>query len=138
MQAAFDTLGDGDAEGKRILWLPLPGLQLSGQIEVAKEFIDRAKNADARCGTRRSGWPRWLQEAQQEKENDIREAPQAQARLEGLQAEVSTVSRGECPKWVKGVGGGHRSFPSRVVAGATSSTDEFEQMRAELVQLRRK
>ena len=81
---------------------------------------------------------RWLQEAQQEKENHIREAPQAEGRLEGLQAEVSTVSRGECPKWVKGVGGGDRSFASRVVAGATSSADDFEQMRAELVQLRRK
>ena len=97
LQAALDTLTDGDVEEKRALQLALAKAQrqaeelpLARQIKVTKDFVDRVRKrmpaADEKIRLAQVA----LQEAINEKDYDIRELPLAEARLERFQKEVAT------------------------------------------------
>ena len=95
LQAALNSLGDGDVEEKRALESALSKAQkqaeelpVARQIEVTKVFIARTKKrmivADEKIRLAQVA----LQDARDEKEYDMREVPLAEARLERLQKEV--------------------------------------------------
>ena len=95
LQVALNPLGDGDVEKKRALESALLKAQkqaeempVARQIEVTKDFIARAKKrmiaADEKIHLAQVAW----QDAEDEKDYDMREVPLAEARLERLQKVV--------------------------------------------------
>ena len=98
LQAALNSLGDGDVEEKHVLELALSKAQkqaeempVDRQIEVTKDFIARAKRrmivADEKIRLAKVA----LQDARDERDYDMREVPLAEARLERLQKEVAPL-----------------------------------------------
>ena len=101
LQAAINSLGDGDAEAKKALESSLAKAQKqaevphSRQIEETREFIARARKRILHADEKIRLAEQAVAEAKEEKEYDLRELPLAESRLERLQAEERVPT--SCP-----------------------------------------
>ena len=101
LQAAINSLGDGDAEAKKALESSLAKAQKQAevphtrQIEETREFIARARKRILHADEKIRLAEQAVAEAKEEKEYDLRELPLAESRLERLQAEERVPT--SCP-----------------------------------------